>query len=140
MGRVLTIGMLMTVASIVSAQDIQVTFSIDTSKDTLRISPFIYGDNSSTVDVSAGITARRLGGNRMTGYNWENNASSAGSDYQQSSDDYMTWVFGIPNSLANVPAITLTAFHDTAGSVRARGFPDSPDRFRRNADGVARRG
>ena len=114
MSKLITSTILIILASLANAQAIQVTFSIDTSKDTLRISPFIYGVNSSSVDVSAGITARRLGGNRMTGYNWENNASSAGSDYQQSSDDYMTWVFGIPNSLANVPAITLTAFHDTS--------------------------
>ncbi|MGA9119984.1 MAG: glycoside hydrolase family 44 protein [Bacteroidota bacterium] len=102
------------VAADINAQSIGVTFSIDTFRDTLRISPYIYGSNSSDVDVTAGITARRLGGNRMTGYNWENNASNAGSDYLHSSDDYMTWVFGIPPGLANVPAITLTAFHDTS--------------------------
>jgi mannan endo-1,4-beta-mannosidase len=96
------------------AQAIDVTFSIDTAQDTISISPYIYGTNSSVVDGTVRVTARRLGGNRMTGYNWENNASNAGSDYLQSSDDYMTWVFGIPSSLSNVPGITLTAFHDSS--------------------------
>ncbi len=96
------------------AQSLDVNFAIDVSRDTARISPYIYGSNAGTVDPGLGITARRLGGNRMTGYNWENNASNAGADYIHSSDDYMTWVFGIPVSLENVPGITLTAFHDTS--------------------------
>ncbi len=96
------------------AQSINVNFSVDATKDTLRISPYIYGVNAGTTEAGVGITARRLGGNRMTGYNWENNASSAGSDWNQSSDNYLTWVFGIPTAFENVPGITLTAFHDTS--------------------------
>jgi len=96
------------------AQSIDVNFSVDASHDTARISPYIYGANADAVEQGVGITARRLGGNRMSGYNWENNASSAGSDWQQSSDDYMTYVFGIPYSREFIPGITLTAFHDTS--------------------------
>ena len=96
------------------AQTLNVTFSITTTADTTPISPYIYGGNSLSVDQSTRITARRLGGNRMTGYNWENNASNAGSDYFHSSDDYMTWIFGIPVSAENIPGITLTTFHDTS--------------------------
>jgi mannan endo-1,4-beta-mannosidase len=96
------------------AQSLDVTFSIATSQDTLRISPHIYGGNELTVNPATRLTARRLGGNRMTGYNWENNASNAGSDYNHSSDEYMTWIFGIPSSRANTPGLTLTTFHDTS--------------------------
>ncbi len=51
------------------------------------ISPFVYGVNSQKpADTRA--TVRRMGGNRQTAYNWELNASNAGSDYQHSSDDW----------------------------------------------------
>jgi len=36
-----------------------------------------------------GVTATRLGGNRWTAYNWENNASNAGSDYMYQNDTYL---------------------------------------------------
>lgn len=57
-----------------------------------KISPYIYGSN-----VIYGISHRendlstlvRLGGNRTTGFNWENNASNSGRDWHHSSDDYM---------------------------------------------------
>ncbi|HVZ79384.1 MAG TPA: glycoside hydrolase family 44 protein [bacterium] len=52
------------------------------------ISPYIYGINDKDPQDTH-TTVRRLGGNRMTGYNWENNASNAGSDWHQTSDDWM---------------------------------------------------
>lgn len=62
-----------------------------------RISPAIYGINSLSTGKSTYLAADsamlgsdRMGGNRMTGYNWENNFSSAGSDWQHSSDNWMT--------------------------------------------------
>lgn len=87
-----------------------IAITIDPAQDRVPISPYIYGTNQAVPGVTP--TARRLGGNRMTGYNWENNASNAGSDWQQQSDDYMTSALGIPASEANVPAKTLTFFHD----------------------------
>ncbi len=114
MKHVICFVVMMISITLVQAQSLDVTFSVDVSRDTASISPYIYGSNAGTVDAGLGITARRLGGNRMTGYNWENNASNAGADYLHSSDDYMTWVFGIPYSLENIPGITLTAFHDSS--------------------------
>ncbi len=98
------------------AQSIPVDIRIDPGADTTQISPYIYGSNGQSADRPYNITARRLGGNRLTGYNWENNASNMGTDYDASSsnDDYMTWSAGIPAELANVPGITLSAFHDTS--------------------------
>lgn len=52
------------------------------------ISPYIYGLNF--VDPTGmNATVRRLGGNRMTGYNWTNNYSNAGTDWKNSSDDWL---------------------------------------------------
>ena len=51
------------------------------------ISPYVYGLNDQDPgDTHA--TVRRLGGNRMTGYNWVNNASNAGTDWHNISDDW----------------------------------------------------
>ena len=65
-----------------------VDIKIDTTKDRTPISPYIYGTNQD-IARDTNYTARRLGGNRMTGYNWENNASNAGNDWQHSSDNYL---------------------------------------------------
>jgi hypothetical protein len=56
------------------------------------ISPYIYGINfaAKVNGLSAkGISLDRAGGNRWTAYNWENNASNAGSDYNYQSDAYL---------------------------------------------------
>ncbi|MBD3919819.1 fibronectin type III domain-containing protein [Paenibacillus sp. PR3] len=45
----------------------------------------------------------------MTGYNWENNASNAGSDWLHSSDDYMC---ASTVSGCSLPGATVTKFHD----------------------------
>ncbi len=97
-------------------QSLPVSFDVDPGRDTLRISPLIYGSNGQSNDWDANITARRLGGNRLTGYNWENNASNMGSDYDASSsnDNFLTWSMGIPPSQENIPGIVFTAFHDTS--------------------------
>ena len=79
-----------------------VTFSINAAT-TYPISRFIYGMNFVT-DIGgpyagrspwygatppAGVTLNRMGGNRMTAYNWENNFSNAGSDYNYENDNYL---------------------------------------------------
>lgn len=98
------------------SQSFHVTITVDPSADTSRISPLIYGTNGQSDDRGLNITARRLGGNRMTGYNWETNASNMGMDYNQSNanDNYMTWAMGIPANKENIPGIALTTFHDTS--------------------------
>lgn len=88
-----------------------VNITVDTNQDRAAISPYVYGTNTDLTGTE-NYTARRLGGNRMTGYNWENNASNAGSDWQQSSDNYMTSTMGIPAASENIPGITATTFHD----------------------------
>jgi mannan endo-1,4-beta-mannosidase len=73
-------------------EGIKFTYSIHPDNRGGDISPYIYGSN---VDKSFShsdkdpTTLVRLGGNRTTGYNWENNASNAGSDWQHYSDNYL---------------------------------------------------
>ncbi len=65
-----------------------VTITIDPTK-THPISPWIYGINSfaGIPNPPLNLTLNRLGGNRWTAYNWENNASNAGSDFGPYSND-----------------------------------------------------
>jgi glycosyl hydrolase family 44 len=67
-----------------------VSFTVDSSQDVHPISRFIYGMNS--WDPSArpkNLALSRSGGNRMTAYNWETNASNAGADWYNVNDDYL---------------------------------------------------
>jgi hypothetical protein len=60
-----------------------VRFTIDAAPNAPRhqISPLIYGTNGDRSIATNRQTVVRMGGNRWTAYNWENNASNAGSDW-----------------------------------------------------------
>lgn len=68
-----------------------VTIMVDPTQ-TKPISPWIYGLNFYTGVAGAPphLTLDRAGGNRWTAYNWETNASNAGSDYLYENDSYLT--------------------------------------------------
>jgi fibronectin type 3 domain-containing protein len=68
-----------------------VTVTIDPTS-THAISPYIYGTNFYSGNTGAPplLTFDRDGGNRWTAYNWETNASNAGSDYLYENDDYLS--------------------------------------------------
>jgi len=88
----------------------QAAITIDTGVDRAPISPYIYGSNQ---DRPSDVwTVRRLGGNRLTGYNWENNFSNAGNDFQHSSDRFLLSNAGIPDAEAAEPGRVVTFFHD----------------------------
>ncbi len=89
----------------------EVNFNITVNDSLKPISTYIYGTNQ-LLNGGENWASRRLGGNRLTGYNWENNASNAGSDYNQQSDNYLTWIAGIPSDSENVPGIVTTNFHN----------------------------
>lgn len=86
-----------------------VTFEIRADQDRRPISPWIYGINEieDLHTTQRGVGLVRQGGNRMTAYNWENNASNAGSDYLHQNDDYLEWKLGvdgdIPGEVVRVP-------------------------------------
>ncbi len=75
-----------------------VILDVDSSRDVHAISPFIYGYSGGggvmpTALADANLPLLRLGGNRLSAYNWENSASNAGIDYgPHSNDDYLCWV------------------------------------------------
>jgi len=71
------------------------------------ISPYVYGINSQPSD-GMGATVRRMGGNRQTGYNWEINASNAGSDYNHSSDEWPCTAMGYAD--CNTPGAQFVDF------------------------------
>ena len=56
------------------------------------ISPLIYGINSGdfTNSIVKHLTFNRAGGNRITAYNWETNASNAGNDYFNQNDNFLS--------------------------------------------------
>jgi Glycoside hydrolase family 44 len=69
---------------------------VDVAKTIGPISPYVYGINSQS-SPGTGVTVRRMGGNRQTAYNWEINASNAGSDYQHQSDEWPCTTLGYTN-------------------------------------------
>jgi len=81
--------------------DVTITVSPSITKP---ISPYIYGINfySGIIGAPPLLTFDRAGGNRWTAYNWETNASNAGSDYIYSNDNYL--------SSSNVPAEAVRTF------------------------------
>jgi mannan endo-1,4-beta-mannosidase len=93
-----------------------VTFSINCDAAAAPVSPYIFGTNA-LLEGGENWAALRQGGNRLTGYNWENNFSNAGSDWFHSSDNYLVGAAGIQNGTK--PGIVVTAFHDRALEMEA---------------------
>lgn len=69
-----------------------VTFFVDTTTTAANhpISPLIYGTNGATDLATNRQTNVRMGGNRWSAYNWENNDSNAGSDWCFQNDDFLS--------------------------------------------------
>jgi hypothetical protein len=89
-----------------------VVFTVDSTGTTRPISPYIYGTNDSKLPAGTkGLTLTRVGGNRLSAYNWETNASNAGSDYQYSSDNYMS-----PSSTPGLPMKQAAQTASSAGA------------------------
>ena len=65
-----------------------VDITIDLSAEKTPISPYIFGINEELMGGNVMPTAIRAGGNRSSAYNWETNASNAGSDRSHMSDNY----------------------------------------------------
>lgn len=95
----------------------QTVFEINPDSAKRYINPAIYGvntvpltkDNVNTFLPTANLKAERIGGNRLTAYNWENNYSNAGNDWIHNSDDHL---MSNPVKTASGPAGTMTTFMD----------------------------
>ncbi len=79
-----------------------VSFEIHSDQNRATISPLIYGTNFGdfTNPRLSHLTFNRAGGNRITAYNWETNASNAGNDYFNQNDNFL--------SASNVPGAAYT--------------------------------
>lgn len=66
------------------------------------ISPYIYGVNFEADLNTVNPKSIRMGGNRMSAYNWETNMSNAGSDWHHTSDMYV--VRNLSDDLKTAPA------------------------------------
>jgi hypothetical protein len=76
------------------------------------ISPYIYGTNQPDWQgPSKYLTLTRWGGNRITAYNWETNASNAGSDWQHQNDGFLS-----PSNLPGEPVRKFVADARAAGA------------------------
>lgn len=84
--------------------DVRVEVRVD--RDVRAISPLIYGTNGAPEIGTTHQAVIRSGGNRLTAYNWENNASNAGSDYLFQNDGYL--------SDSNTPGKVVSDFVDEA--------------------------
>ncbi len=68
-----------------------VTFRIDSTQRVQPISRYIYGINGNeSASRPRNLALFRTGGNRATAYNWENNASNAGTDWYNQNDNIYT--------------------------------------------------
>ena len=77
-----------------------ITVDIDATRP---ISPYIYGGNfTDWPGAGHAVTLDRQGGNRLSAYNWENNASNAGNDYRNQNDGFM--------GASNEPGLTVRTF------------------------------
>ena len=94
---------------------LDIEFKINPDKDNHPISPVVYGANQGNVKE---CPLRRSGGNRMTGYNWENNASSAGSDWQHYNDFWLCG--GISSEDCEKPGFLMEKFVKDVKANRAK--------------------
>ncbi len=92
-----------------------VTYTINTTTGQSPISNLIYGINGTYINTADKNTSFRMGGTRLNGYNWENNASHAGVDYFNHNDDYMCNSWAVPN--CNTPGAAITSFVNKAKAV-----------------------
>lgn len=67
-----------------------VTLTVRADRELHLISPLIYGINGAREIARTRQTLVRSGGNRLTAYNWENNASNAGSDWMFQNDGFLS--------------------------------------------------
>lgn len=120
-------GILLLAPAIAIAQPVAVQISINTTQEKRYINPLIYGINAYVYDTEWGagpwktgldnhesglnITSRRLGGNTMTSYNWENGFSNSGNDDNHSNNSFQTFITG-GGMPPYTPGRALTTFHD----------------------------
>lgn len=103
---------------------------------TRKISPFIYGSNElgrmdggiPSVDYDRPLRTpfRRLGGNLMTTYNWNNNAQNAGRDWKQTNAPVLADFLDLTPEQRAEPAAVIHAMHRNSLSIGAQSLVTLP--------------
>jgi len=75
-----------------------VVVSLDSSTGTTPVSPYVFGSLGADQSFASLTPLHRNGGNRMTGYNWENGYSNAGSDWGPYHNDTLMAGNGTPGA------------------------------------------
>jgi mannan endo-1,4-beta-mannosidase len=118
-----------------AAQPLDINITINTEADRRPISPLIYGINAYVYDSEwqspndwkvgldnhesgLNVPFRRLGGNTMTSYNWENGFSNSGNDDSHSNNSFQSYITGAGEAPYS-PGEALTTFHDHSLSLGA---------------------
>ncbi|MDR3494816.1 MAG: glycoside hydrolase family 44 protein [Ancalomicrobiaceae bacterium] len=78
------------------------------------------GETSAAIDARLGITARRLGGNLMTTYNWVNNFTNAGKDYRHANGEMLTGMLDIDAAARRTPAAVIYEMHERTRAMGAK--------------------
>src|SRR5262249_7816337 len=84
------LGPALVACSAAAADPASVHFAIDAQQDVKPISRFVYGLDGALTGACANCTFTRIGGNWLTTYNWENNASNAGTDWYNQNDGLLS--------------------------------------------------
>lgn len=93
-----------------------VDITVSPQQTVREIYPMIYGVNSGVDLEAVSAQSMRLGGNRMTAYNWENNASNAGSDYMNLTDMYL--MNDVPEDIQEFPGAAVLNLFKAGGGIR----------------------
>jgi hypothetical protein len=113
---VISLGIIMLCTPFLAADEPSVVFTIDPTQHARPISRYIYGVNRKLEGDWAGLPFSRVGGNRLTAYNWTNNASNAGNDWQFQNDGMLgdtntpgeAYIAPIENASENHAGIVIT--------------------------------
>lgn len=114
--RIIPTAAVVIAVGLYSVSTAQETFRVNPEGTQKTISPRIYGVNAIAMDpeIYASLSdlnlgSDRLGGNRLTGYNWETNHSNAGNDWKHSSD---SWLAQSPLKAESGPLGTLRSYFE----------------------------
>ncbi|MCW5941251.1 MAG: hypothetical protein KIS66_03410 [Fimbriimonadaceae bacterium] len=93
-----------------------ITVTLSTATPVGPISPYVYGINAlnAVTGDPAHFSIVRIGGNRHTAYNWETNASNAGSDWYFQNDGFL--------EEADTPGLAMTKTLDPMFATRRGGL------------------
>jgi mannan endo-1,4-beta-mannosidase len=127
--------LILLVSGVATAQPLDINVTINTQADRKPISPLIYGINAYIYDSEwqkpedwkvglenhesgLNVPFRRLGGNTMTSYNWENGFSNSGNDDSHSNNSFQSFIVGAGEA-PYTPGEAIALFHDHSLSVGA---------------------